>query len=228
MLRFKDNDVVLPITIIEELDRFKKQPEMTGRNARQASRKLDELRQQGQLTEGVPINGGGNLRVALCHRETLQELPTELVNGHGDNAILAVALELKRQVGYPVVVVSKDTNLRIKANALGLVAEDYATDKVDLEELYTGITEVIVEAEQIDQLFKQGAIGLDGHFFPNQAVTLIDAVNPSHTALAIVDGTSGKISPLVKLPHYGVSRIQPRNREQNLCLSCCCEIRFNL
>ncbi|UIE37566.1 PIN domain-containing protein [Leptodesmis sichuanensis] len=97
MMQFKDNDVVLPITIIEELDRFKKQPEMTGRNAREASRRLDELRQQGHLLDGVEINDGGKLRVTLCHRETFLELPPELERDRGDNAILATGLELKRQ-----------------------------------------------------------------------------------------------------------------------------------
>lgn len=218
MLRFKDNDVVLPITIIEELDRFKKQPEMTGRNARQVSRMLDDLRQQGRLTEGVPINGNGNLRVALCHRETLQELPTELEHDNGDNTILAVALELKRQNPYPVVLVSKDTNLRIKADALGLHAEDYETDKVDVGELYTGMTELMVSAEKIDQFFKQGGIPPEGNLYPNQMVTLVDEANPAHTALAIADGTLGKIVPLIKVPHHGVSRIFPRNREQKFAL----------
>ncbi|QZZ20707.1 PhoH family protein [Leptothermofonsia sichuanensis E412] len=218
MVRFKDNDVILPITIIEELDRFKKQPEMTGRNARQASRKLDELRQLGRLTEGVPINGGGSLRVALCHQETLKELPTELAHGNGDNMILAVALELQRQGFYPVVLVSKDTNLRIKADALGLAAEDYETDKVDVGGLYTGMAEIAVTVGQIDHLFKQGGITLDLPLFPNQALTLVNESNPSHTALAIVDGESGKIVPLTKIPHHGVSRIYPRNREQKFAL----------
>jgi PhoH-like ATPase len=214
MLRFEDNEVVLPITIIEELDRFKKQPEVTGRNARQASRTLDELRQRGHLTEGVSINGGGVLRVALCSRETLQELPGELERDRGDNSILAVALELKKQCQCPVVLVSKDTNVRIKANALGLNAEDYETDKVDIEGLYTGTAEIMVEAEQIAQLFEKGALTGLGEFLPNQALTLVDAANPAHTALAFVDGDSGKIVSLTKLPHAGISRIQARNREQ--------------
>lgn len=217
MFRFKDNDVVLPITIIEELDRFKKQPEMTGRNARQVSRMLDDLRQQGRLTEGVSVNGG-KLRVALCHRETLQELPTELEHDNGDNTILAVALELKRQHPNPVVLVSKDTNLRIKADALGLHAEDYETDKVDVEELYTGMTELMVSAERIDQFFKQGGVPPEGDLYPNQMVTLVDEANPAHTALAIADGTLGKLVPLIKVPHHGVSRIFPRNREQKFAL----------
>jgi PhoH-like ATPase len=218
MLRFEDNDVILPITVIEELDRFKKQPEMTGRNARQVSRTLDELRQKGHLIEGIKINGGGMLRVALCNRDTLHSLPVELEHGNGDNKILAVALEYKLRCQCPVVLVSKDTNLRIKADALGLDAHDYETDKVDIDELYTGTIEVIVDAEKIEQLFKQGGVVLEGNFFPNQAITLVDVGNPSHTALGIIDGESGKVVPIVKLPHSGVSRIQPHNREQKFAL----------
>ncbi|MDJ0799727.1 MAG: PhoH family protein [Calothrix sp. MO_167.B12] len=215
MLKFEDNDVVLPITIIEELDRFKKQPEMRGRNARQASRILDDLRQQGQLTEGVAINGDGSLRVALCRRQILQELPVELESDKGDNAILAVALEAKSNCQCPVVLVSKDTNLRIKANALSLAAADYEADKIDVDELYTGMIEVMVEREKIEELFHQkGGITLDRELFPNQALTLVDVANPHHTALAVVDETSSKIIPLIPIPQGGISRINPRNREQ--------------
>lgn len=218
MLRFQDNDVVLPMTIIEELDRFKKQPEMTGRNARQVSRNLDRLRQKGHLTEGIPLNGGsGVLRVALCHRKTLQELPAELEGDQGDNAILAVALELKRQCQCPVVLISKDTNLRIKADALDLRAEDYETDKVDVEELYTGAAEVWVAPALIDQFYQQGSLTLDMELLPNEAITLVDETNPSHTALGMV-GSQGEITALLKLPHTGVSRIHARNREQKFAL----------
>lgn len=220
MLRFGDHDVVLPITIVEELDRFKKQPEMTGRNARQASRTLDALRQQGHLIDGIPINGGdGKLRVALCHRETLEKLPAELEGDRGDNAILAVALELKHQCACPVVLISKDTNLRIKADALGLAAADYETDKIDVDELYTGITEVLVEPGAIERFFKHGIIDLDKKYFPNEALTLVDETNPSHTALAMVTEDGKQAAALIKLsPHAGVSRIYPRNREQKFAL----------
>lgn len=215
MLHFEDNDVVLPITIIEELDRFKKQPEETGRNARQASRTLDELRQRGHLTEGIPTDGGGSLRVALCSRETLHKLPVELEGDRGDNSILAVALELKDKCEYPVILVSKDINLRIKADALGLTAEDYRTDKIDIQELYTGTAEIMVEAKEIEQLFEHGALSLEGSFYINQALTLVDAANPSHTALGIVVDQGGKIVPLDKQPQGGISHIRARNREQN-------------
>ncbi|MBW4459734.1 MAG: PhoH family protein [Nodosilinea sp. WJT8-NPBG4] len=214
MFRFEDNDVVLPITIIEELDRFKKGTADTGRNARYVSRTLDELRQQGSLVQGIPLEKGGTLKVALCHRDTLRQLPAELEGDQGDNAILAVAMEYKHHHDMPVVLVSKDTNLRIKANAVGLVAEDYETDKIDYDDLYTGTLEVMTSAEAMSQLFGNGHLKLDVPLHPNQAVTLVDETNPNHTALAMVQGSSGKLVPLSKLPHAGVSRVLPRNREQ--------------
>jgi PhoH-like ATPase len=219
IFRFEDNEVVLPIAVIEELDRFKKQPEMTGRNAREVSRTLDKLRQEGHLTTGVKLSHGGTLRVGLGDRETLKELPPELNGDFADNAILAVGMQCKLKCQCPVIVVSKDTNLRIKADALGLNAEDYETDKVDVEDLYTGSTEVLVDANKIAEFFQAGSITLEQEFLPNQDITLVDQANPSHTALGMVEGKSQKIIPLIALPKLGVSRIQPRNREQRFALN---------
>ena len=219
ILRFEDNEIVLPIAVIEELDRFKKQAEMTGRNAREVSRTLDRLRQQGHLTTGVVLSNGGTLRVALSDRETLKKLPLELSGDVADNAILAVGMQCKQRCQCRVIVVSKDTNLRIKADALGLNAEDYETDKVDVEELYTGTTEVLVSEAQISEFFQNGSLVLDREFMPNQDITLVNNVNPSHTALGMAEGKSSKIIPLVELPKLGVSRIQPRNREQRFALN---------
>ena len=219
IFRFEENEIVLPITVIEELDRFKKQPEMTGRNAREVSRTLDRLRENGHLTKGVNLSNGGTLRVALGDRQTLKKLPPELSGDVADNAILAVGMQCKHQCQCPVIVVSKDTNLRIKADALGLNAEDYETDKVDVDELYTGTTEVLVDADKIDEFFKTGSITLEQEFLPNQDITLVDKVNPSHTALGTIEGKSKRLIPLIGLPKLGISRIQPRNREQRFALN---------
>lgn len=216
---FEENDVILPITLIEELDRFKKNSDITGRNARYVSRTLDALREKGHLTDGIPLEKGGTLRVALCQRKTLRSLPAELEHGNGDNAILAVALDQQSQCKCPVVLVSKDTNLRIKADALGLIAQDYETNKVDIDELYTGTAEVMVAPELMDQMFKNGMVILSDPLLPNQAVTLIDQTNLEHTALGILDGSSGYVIPLTKLPRNGVSNIQARNREQKFALN---------
>ncbi|ESA33120.1 hypothetical protein N836_22665 [Leptolyngbya sp. Heron Island J] len=217
--RFEENDVILPIAIIEELDRFKKSLDETGRNARQVSRALDQLRGQGSLTAGISLEGGGKLIVSLCHQETLASLPLELEGDKADNEILAVALEHKQTCQCPVVLISKDANLRIKADTLGLAAEDYETDKIDIDDLYSGTGELLVDAEQLTQLFRGGNLNLEGKFYPNQSLTLIDVNNPAHTALATVEGESGRIIPLPKVPYAGISQVHPRNREQKFALN---------
>ena len=214
--QFQENDIVLPITIIEELDRFKKLASSIGRNARLVSRILDEMRSQGHLIEGIELGHGGELQVALCNPDTLKSLPPELEGDKDDNAILAVALDRKSSCDCPVVLVSKDTNLRIKADALGLDAEDYETDKVDVDELYAGTNEVSVDADAINLLYSDGKTDLPGHFPANQALTLVDNSNPSHTALAIATGNG--CATRLDAMGTSVSRIRPRNREQKMAL----------
>ncbi|MFN9870368.1 MAG: PhoH family protein [Cyanobacteriota bacterium] len=231
--RFEDNHVVVPIEVVEEIDRFKRDPSEKGRNARQVSRLLDELRERGNLSEGVPIDesSGGTLQVVFCRSETLAQLPPELKAGNGDNNILAVALEQRMHevMGSqpPVVLVTKDTNLRIKADAVGLTAQDYTTDKVDLADLYPGFCELWVSAEQIDRVKADGGLPLlelpEGSggaagLQANEGVTLVDQVQPNHTLLARFDARSGALLPLQRVPKVRLGRIQPRNREQTFAL----------
>lgn len=192
---------------------------MTGRNAREVSRTLDELRAYGNLTKGVNLDNGGTLRVALGDRASLKKLPPELNGDLADNSILVVALQCQQQCQCPVVVISKDTNMRIKADAVGLNAADYETDKVNVKELYTGALEILVDEVTIERLFQEEAVVIDRELLPNQDVTLVDAANPAHTALAMAVGNSNILTPLIKLPKLGVSRIQPRNREQRFALN---------
>ena len=215
IFRFEDNDIVLPIAIIEELDRFKKQSDSIGRNAREVSRTLDKLRKLGNITQGITLESGGTLSVEFCDRKTLTTLPEELGVHLADNVILAVALEYQQQCNCPVIVVSKDTNLRIKADVLGLKAEDYTTDKVNVDKLYSDISEMVVSRSEIDRFFEEGHLALEQPLPANQAVTLIDVTNSSHTALAMVQGKNNRLVPLIKIPAGGVSRIKPRNREQH-------------
>ncbi|MFA5514888.1 MAG: PhoH family protein [Desulfuromonadales bacterium] len=214
LFRFEDNDLVIPITVIEELDRFKKDLNETGRNARHFSRILDGLREKASLVGGVPLEQGGVLKVELCSDETLKRLPPEMRSDQGDNRILAVALALKGRCDCPVIFVTKDTNLRIKADAVGLVAEDYESDKVSIEELYSGTSELPVEADAVDRFYGQGFLSLEGDFYPNQFLTLVDAANPSHTALGRYQSKTGRIVPLLRPPKEGIWGIHPRNREQ--------------
>ncbi|MGK7893810.1 MAG: PhoH family protein, partial [Xenococcus sp. (in: cyanobacteria)] len=198
-----------------------------GRSAREVSRILDKLRQQGNLTQGILLDSGGALSVKISNRETVKTIPEELGRHLADNVVLAVALESQQQCQCPVVVVSKDTNLRIKADVLGLKAEDYETDKVNIEQIYSNISEIVVSTDEINKLFHQGFLTLETPLLANQAVTLIDSVQPSHTALAMVEGNGdreaptvrSRVVPLIKIPHSGISRIHPRNREQQFALN---------
>ncbi|NCP78288.1 MAG: PhoH family protein, partial [Desulfuromonadales bacterium] len=94
IFRFEENEVVLPLTVVEEIDRFKKEQSETGRNARQISRIIDGFRTQGRLIDGLKLESGGLFRIAIYHEESMLLLPPELRGGMGDNRILAVAKEL--------------------------------------------------------------------------------------------------------------------------------------
>ena len=215
ILKFSDNIVVLPLTVIEEIDRFKKDQSETGRNARQISRMMDNFRTQGKLVDGVPLDNGGLLKVEIYKQELMQNLPPELRDDRGDNKILAVAKELHDTIpDCPVVFVTKDINLRIKADTIGLKTEDYQNDKIPVEELYTGTSEITVSGQEIDTFYEQGFLTLETEIFANQGVTLIDESNPSHTALARFNSISGQLVPLLRTPKEGVWGIHPRNREQ--------------
>ncbi len=215
LFRFEDNDVVIPITVIEEIDRFKKDLSETGRNARHISRILDGLRQKAHLVEGVPLERGGSLKVELYTEEAIKRLPPELRADRGDNRILAVAMALKgRNGGVPVVFVTKDTNLRIKADAIGLTAEDYESDKVPIEELYSGTATVQVQREEVDRFYGQGFLELAGDYYPNQFITLVEEGNPSHTAIGRYQAPLQRLVPIVRGPKDGIWGIHPRNREQ--------------
>jgi len=215
LYKFEENTIVIPITVIEEIDKFKKDMNETGRNARHVSRLLDNLRKSGSLSKGITLETGGTLRVEIFEERSLRVLPPELRSEKGDNRILAVAMEIKERVDAgPVILVSKDTNLRIKADALGLVAEDYESDKVEIEELYSGVAERNVTAEQVDRFHGQGWLENQNTLLPNQFVTLMDENNPNHTGIGRFDALKERILPLRKGGKDGIWSISPRNREQ--------------
>jgi PhoH-like ATPase len=215
ILKFSDNMVILPLTVIEEIDRFKKDQSETGRNARQISRMIDTYRLKYKLTEGVPLENGGTLKVAIYKEEFLMKLPPELRVDQGDNRILAVARDLQESAPEgSVFFVTKDINLRIKADTIGMCAEDYQSDKVPVEELYTGTGEVILPRDQVDHFFESGSIKIEGDFFANQGITLIDETKTTHTAIGRYNALSGEVVALIKTPKEGVWGIHPRNREQ--------------
>ena len=214
IFRFEDNDVILPLTVVEEIDRFKKEQSETGRNARQISRIIDGFRSQGKLLDGVQLDGGGLFKIAIYRAEAMQRLPPELQVDVGDNRILAVAKELVDAGDATIILVTMDINLRIKADTIGLYAEEYESDKVLIDDLYSGTSELQVSQEEVDQFYENGELDLVGDFVANQGVTLVDISNPSHSAIGRYDSLQQKLRPLLRAPKDGIWGIHPRNREQ--------------
>jgi PhoH-like ATPase len=209
--------VVLPIVVIEEVDHFKKDQTEVGRNARTVSRMLDKLRASGSLSLGVPLEGGGSLKVDVENHPLDIGILRE--DKHkADNQILACAKQLVGTLKEKVVLVTKDTNLRIKADAIGILAEDYTTDRVEMDELYTGHKSWEVEPAQVDQLY-DGGLQPDPklNLQPNQFLTLVDQSNPSHTALARFMAGEGLLRPMKRMEAYPWG-IKPRNREQQFAM----------
>ena len=223
---FGKNNVIIPIYVIEEIDNFKKDLNELGRNARQFSRQLDEYQKEGNLREGVSMENGGEIRVVFTSRT----VPSYFKNQQpADNLIIATALDIQdKEPESDVIFITKDTNLRIRANALGLKSVNFEPKEVSLEELYPGSCEASVPASIIDQLYSTGHVEINGnglHFehednlLPNEYVLLRNMAEPSRTALARVSADGEELFPL-RVPRQGVCSIFPRNREQRYALDC--------
>ncbi len=237
---FQEHDVVIPFTVLEELDTFKTRNDDVGRNARECIRHLDKLREKGRLLDGVRLGNGepaleaargagckGLLRIDV----TVHERPEPIREDTPDNRILASALSVMDE-SRRVVFVSKDLNARLKADALGLLAEDFETDKVEAEHLYTGYTTVQVEGALIDELYDErmlevaklgpalpnggGEGGMD-ELTPNEFVLMLDKEDEGHTGLARRLADTSHVIPVTG-PRKPVFGIMGRNVQQTMAL----------
>lgn len=208
---FEDNTVVLPMTVIEELDNFKRHNDELGRSARQVIRQLDRLRAQGNLRDGVQMKNGGILKITV---ET-QDMPGIFMDMTvPDNRILAVAYALKSE-GSRVIFVSKDINSRLKADALGLDVMDFEKQKCDFDALYTGWRQMNVPGDLVDRYYKGETITIpDSEFFVNEFILLQDETNPKHSALARATGPE-TITHLIK-ERESAWQIRARSKEQRM------------
>ena len=220
IFRFEDNNVIIPISVIEEVDQFKREGSERGRNARSIARVLDELRERGgSLSKGVLLDSGGMLRVAVPSKRL--ELPSAIDHTAMDQAILQTAFDVRENDGgRPTVFVTMDTNLRIRADALGMVAETYEHQRVDVEQLASGMIEVDVDGEEVDTFFREGRMTpREGGpaWSANTCLLLRDRTNHSHTALGRFDAVKRAIVGL-RVPREGVLGVRPRNKEQSFAL----------
>ena len=241
LFRFEEHDIFLPMAILEELDNNKKGMTEVARNARQASRFLDELvsGNEGAIEQGIPLerqNGkDATGRLFLQTEAITHALPASLPVGKADNQILSVVFSLQEK--FPkrqVALVSKDINMRIKARALGLGAEDYFNDKVleDTDLLYTGITALPAQFwethgkgmeswKQDHHTFYRVNGPLVRQWLINEFVYLDDADSPFAAQVKEISGKTAILQVLRDYSHqkHGVWGITARNREQNFALN---------
>jgi PhoH-like ATPase len=223
LMSLEDNHVVIPMPVIEELDKFKTRHDELGRNSREVIRRIDELRTQGSLREGVSLDNAargkeaGTLRILTAGRGAGAEADLAGLDlSLPDNRILRLAYELHRQ-GEHVIFVSKDINLRVKGDALGLQVMDYEKDQVNFDELYSGYREMKVAGTVIDDFYRHDTLPLPGaKLFPNEFVLLVDEDSPKHTALARAESEasvkhlSGRFEK--------AWNISPRSKEQRMAM----------
>ena len=235
LLNFADNHVLIPIEVIEEIDRFKRESSELGQNARTVSRMLDGFRGEGSLSEGVKLPNGGKLKIAFQKNghngHSHANGDSHILNSNSvDNRILTFAAGIqKAQPRNATILVSKDINLRIKADALGIQAEDYENDRVFIQDLYTGMIEMPVSPEKMASFRANGELEVNGgkKYFPNEFCTLIDEANPKKAALTKVDPTGTKLVPIIDC-REGIWGIKPRNREQHYAFDALLDDRIKL
>ncbi|WP_432797374.1 PhoH family protein [Poriferisphaera sp. WC338] len=227
---FDDNEVVIPFAVLEELDKFKKENDDVGRNARQIIRELDKLRLKGALADGVEWNGhGGRIKIEFSDKDRPQWLAEE----KPDNRIIGVAWNLK-EAGKHVILITKDINVRIKTDALGIETQDFEAQKVDSDRLYSGYIELTVPDEIIDKLYEEKQLNVgeleeylvmtydDGstqpiELFANQFVKLQSNIDQSHSGIARRLADTNHLIP-IHGPRKPVFGVMARNIQQTMAM----------
>jgi PhoH-like ATPase len=218
--KFTDADIHIPISVIEEVDRFKRDLGENGRNARQFSRFVDELRELGPLAKGVALESSKST-VYINTDVNHHEMPKELDPEKADNRILATALAI--QTKYPkasVELVTKDINLRIRADVFGVFAKDYEPERVEVDEMYQGHREIDVPPSIIEEFYAEKIITSETFSLKaNQYVVMRDSSNPNHSAIGRYSEKEQGIVPIM-VPNESIWGIHPRNVEQTFAMDC--------
>jgi len=213
---FENNDIIIPFKVLEEVDNHKKRQDSVGANARKIIRKLDSLREKGSLHKGVRLDKGKGLVFVKNCDYTIKELDLSI----NDNEIISVALDTKRlQPKRKVIVVSRDINMRVKCDALGLITEDYQVNQIvkDTSHIYTGFTEHLVDEPVIDRFYSGEDIYIEKEtalFMPNQFILLVSNQNEKKTALAQFRNYNTPLRRINGEHKKGMWGVAPRNKEQ--------------
>lgn len=220
IFNFKEHDVAIPVTVLEEVDQFKKGNTINNFHAREFIRNMDKLSHRDLMQNWIPLNGSTHGKLKVLVDEESQPDAMKLFGGlKNDHRILNATMKLSQQEsGRNVILVTKDINLRLKARAMNLQAEDYETGKIkDVDHLYSGKSEIVLaDSAIIDKLYLDGSVEIEGvlNFTPfcNQYFIL---KCESNSALAYYNAKEQRLIRVNKEVAYGV---RPRNAEQTFAL----------
>lgn len=232
IFKFDEHNVLIPITVIEEIDNKKKDKSELGANARAFARYVDNLRSIGDLRAGVKVNDqGGKLYITIYDQTVQNCLPYQDMSIM-DNRILASVIHAKTYLNIKnseTIFVTKDINLRIRADIFGIKAEDYKNGKVESIDLYNGHQDIFVSPEIINTIYTdkkldKSLINVDA--YPNECFTFIDETNIKHSALVRYDSILQQFNLLPQ--DLKTSGIIPRNSEQSFAIDMLCDKNLNL
>ncbi len=222
--QYGNNDIVLPLKVLEEIDKHKKRQDGVGIHARSIIRTLDDFRTKGCLEKGVRIGKGKGIIKVRKTSDSLEDLAPDLIPSVPDHVIIATAIDENNSNGTrKTILVSRDINMRVICDAVGLTSEDYIENQIIQRDsdLFTGFTEVLVDDQTIDQFYAEEPIFLDPEenpgLYPNEFIMLLSSSNDKKTALCRFFDYK---SPVEKVnPHKnGLWGVKARNKEQMFAL----------
>ncbi len=208
---FPDSDVIIPLIVLDEVDRFKEKMGVVGEYARYINRYLDEIRKLGNIHTGISIENGQTIRVEV---DKHNNVPDGLNPNHADNQIIGLAVQLSKKIDQPLTVITKDINFRVKCDALGIKSEDYIKDRIvgSSSQVYLGQTNLELKKEEIGNFFENKEISVDKEslgLYENQFVV---GKSPCGSSM-LGRHRDGKIVP-VKSSMSDLVSVNPRNKEQ--------------
>jgi len=236
VFKFKNNDIFVPLKVLEEIDKNKKRHDSAGVNARRIIRILDDLRKKGNLQRGVRIDKGlGILRVMPFRSERNGALPSELDSRHPDHIIIATALGVKKEFqNRKTIVVSRDINMRVICDSIGMPSEEYESESVvtSSSELYTGFATRLVDDAIVDRFYDGEDVFLEREAeatgcYANQYIMLVSNANPKKTALGrFVD----EYTPLRSITQDRIPdwNIRSKNKEQSFAIDLLLDPRISI
>ena len=221
LYKFEDNDIVIPLKVLEEIDNHKKRQDAVGLTARKIIKIFDALRDKGNLQEGVRLRDS-NFATLRVVSGNLELLPPDLDNNIADHVIISTALLVnKNNPDKEVIMVSRDINMRVICDSLRIKSEDYSSDKVldDSSSLYDGAATIIVDDDIVDRFYSGEKIYTESlevgeQLYPNQLIMLVSSANEKKSALSRFILPRQPLKMLFSIDKKGLWGVRHRNKEQ--------------